>query len=40
MDNHQTSIVDQFTNAQDKFEKVLARVPEEGLDWTEKEGSG
>ena len=38
MDNHQTSIVDQFTNAQDKFDKVLARVPEEGLDWTEKEG--
>jgi hypothetical protein len=38
MDNDKTALVDQFSNALVDFDEVFARVPEEGLDWTEKEG--
>ena len=38
MNEEQRKIIDEFTSALDDLDSVLADVPEEGWDWSEKEG--
>jgi hypothetical protein len=36
--NKQLEMVNKFTKVLDEFDAVIKKVPEEGLDWSEKEG--
>jgi len=38
MSKEQENFVEKFTGALDDFDAVFARVPDEGLDWSKKEG--